>query len=74
MAAARERWREAGRQAGREVGVFLERGLVVGAGEGLGGREGGRERRLFLSRAEINHGAEAIMCNSTPARLVTLVT
>lgn len=44
-------------------------------GRGVGRwREGGRERRLFLSRAEINHGAEAIMCNSTPARLVTLVT
>lgn len=61
--------RQAGRRAGREVGVFLERGLGVKAG-----LWGGRERRLFLSRAEINHGAEAIMCNSTPARLVTLVT
>lgn len=67
MAAAREHWREAGRQAGRwwRWGVF-------GWGWGMrGGRGGGR---LFLSRAEINHGAEAIMCNSTPARLVTLVT
>lgn len=65
MAAARECWREAGRQGG---------GGVFGVGVGVGGRERGRERRLFLSRAEINHGAEAIMCNSTPARLVTLVT
>lgn len=41
---------------------------------GGGSFGGGGGRRLFLSRAEINHGAEAIMCNSTPARLVTLVT
>lgn len=45
-------------------GVWLGMGDAAGVGGG----------RLFLSRAEINHGAEAIMCNSTPARLVTLVT
>lgn len=58
MADARERWKEAG-------GNEEEGGVSFGGGGG---------RRLFLSRAEINHGAEAIMCNSTPARLVTLVT
>lgn len=53
----------------------------MNAGKRQGGTKGGvvllergGGRRLFLSRAEINHGAEAIMCNSTPARLVTLVT
>lgn len=59
MADVRERWKEAG---GNEE---------EGGGCSFGGGGG---RRLFLSRAEINHGAEAIMCNSTPARLVTLVT
>lgn len=54
------------RQAGREVGVFFW-------GE-VGAEGGAASRRLSLSRAEINHGTEAIMCNSSPARLVTLVT
>lgn len=58
--------RQAGRQGGGGGG-----GCLAGDG-GCGGVGGGG--RLFLSRAEINHGAEAIMCNSTPARLVTLVT
>lgn len=48
-----------------------DEGGAVGVGCSFGGGGG---RRLFLSRAEINHGAGAIMCNSTPARLVTLVT
>lgn len=60
MADVRERWKEAGGNEEAEGG-----GCSFGGGGG---------RRLFLSRAEINHGAEAIMCNSTPARLVTLVT
>lgn len=58
--------RQAGRQGGGGGG-----GCLAGDG-GCGGVRGGG--RLFLSRAEINHGTEAIMCNSTPARLVTLVT
>lgn len=33
--------------------------------EGKRGEGGGGGGRLFLSRAEINHSAEAIMCNST---------
>lgn len=55
--------------AGKRQGETRRR---VGGGVFFFGGGGGR--RLFLSRAEINHGAEAIMCNSTPARLVTLVT
>lgn len=49
-------------------------GGVVGAGGVLGvlGRGGGH--RHLLSKSEINHGAEAIIRNSSPARLVTCVT
>lgn len=45
-------------------------------GDSEGGGRGvcGGGHRLFRAEAEINHSAEAIMCNSTPARLVTLVT
>lgn len=64
MADARERWKEAGGNEEEEGGRAGRGGCSFFWGGG----------RLFLSRAEINHGAEAIMCNSSPARLVTLVT
>lgn len=56
------------KQGGGTTGGSGAAGGVVLFGKGVG------DVVFSFRGAEINHGAGAIMCNSTPARLVTLVT